>query len=44
MTLQTPIGSARAEAADVLTRLGVAQALWTGGGRPVRRRQSRPDA
>ena len=36
MTLQSPIGSARAEAADVLTRLGVAQALWTGGGRPVR--------
>jgi aldehyde dehydrogenase (NAD+) len=36
MTLQTPIGSARAEAADVLTRLGVAEALWTGGDRPVR--------
>ncbi|HZZ31758.1 MAG TPA: aldehyde dehydrogenase family protein [Phenylobacterium sp.] len=36
MTLQTPIGSARAEVADVLTRLGVAEDLWTGGGRPVR--------
>ena len=36
MTVQTPIGSARAEAADLLTRLGVAEALWTGGGRPVR--------
>jgi aldehyde dehydrogenase (NAD+) len=36
MTIQTPIGSARAEAADVLSRLGVAEALWTGGGRPVR--------
>ncbi|HEX3366828.1 aldehyde dehydrogenase family protein [Phenylobacterium sp.] len=36
MTLQTPIGSARAEAADVLTRLGVAESLWTGGDRPVR--------
>ncbi|THD71125.1 aldehyde dehydrogenase family protein [Phenylobacterium sp.] len=36
MTLQTPIGSARAEAADVLIRLGVTEALWTGGGRPVR--------
>ncbi|HLZ82642.1 MAG TPA: aldehyde dehydrogenase family protein, partial [Caulobacteraceae bacterium] len=36
MTLQTPIGSARAEAADVLARLGVAEALWTGGDRPVR--------
>jgi len=36
MTVQTKIGSARAEAADVLTRLGVAKALWTGGGRPVR--------
>ncbi len=36
MTLQTPIGSARAEAAEVLTRLGVAESLWTGGDRPVR--------
>ena len=36
MTLQTPIGSARAEAADVLVRLGVPEALWTGGARPVR--------
>ena len=36
MTLQTPIGSARADAAEVLTRLGVAEALWTGGDRPVR--------
>jgi aldehyde dehydrogenase (NAD+) len=36
MTLQSPIGSARAEAHDVLSRLGVAEALWTGGGRPVR--------
>ena len=41
MTLQSPIGSApfastRAEAHDVLSRLGVPQALWTGGGRAVR--------
>jgi len=36
MTLQTPIGSARSDAADVLTRLGVPEALWTGGDRPVR--------
>jgi aldehyde dehydrogenase (NAD+) len=36
MTLQSPIGSARAEAAEVLSRLGVAEALWTGGGRTVR--------
>ena len=36
MTLQTPIGSARAETADILARLGVAETLWTGGGRPVR--------
>jgi aldehyde dehydrogenase (NAD+) len=36
MILQTSIGSARAEAADVLTRLGVPETLWTGGGRPVR--------
>jgi aldehyde dehydrogenase (NAD+) len=36
MTLQTQIGSARAEAAEVLARLGVAERLWTGGSRPVR--------
>jgi aldehyde dehydrogenase (NAD+) len=36
MTLQTQIGSARAEAAEVLARLGVAESLWTGGSRPVR--------
>ncbi|WP_394764153.1 aldehyde dehydrogenase family protein [Phenylobacterium sp.] len=36
MTVQTSIGSARAEAADVLSRLGVPEAQWTGGGRPVR--------
>jgi aldehyde dehydrogenase (NAD+) len=36
MTLQTPIGSARAEAHEVLSRLGVDEALWTGGGRAVR--------
>jgi aldehyde dehydrogenase (NAD+) len=36
MTLQTPIGSARAEAADVLARLGVPKAKWTGGSRVVR--------
>jgi L-aminoadipate-semialdehyde dehydrogenase len=36
MTVQTKIGSARAEAAEVLSRLGVAEALWTGGDRPVR--------
>ncbi|MGZ6015896.1 MAG: L-piperidine-6-carboxylate dehydrogenase [Phenylobacterium sp.] len=36
MTLQSPIGSARAEAHEVLSRLGVAEALWSGGGRPVR--------
>ncbi|THD58571.1 aldehyde dehydrogenase family protein [Phenylobacterium sp.] len=36
MTVQTPIGSARAEAAEVLARLGVAEGLWTGGGRAVR--------
>jgi aldehyde dehydrogenase (NAD+) len=36
MTVQTKIGSARAEAADVLTRLGVPEMLWTGGDRPVR--------
>src|SRR4051812_42533189 len=31
MTLQTKIGSAAAEAAETLERLGVAQGLWTGG-------------
>ncbi|MDB5467665.1 MAG: NAD-dependent aldehyde dehydrogenase, partial [Phenylobacterium sp.] len=36
MTLQTKIGSAAAEAAEVLERLGVAAPLWTGGNRPVR--------
>jgi aldehyde dehydrogenase (NAD+) len=36
MTLQTPIDSAAAQAAEVLARLGVAEALWTGGGRAVR--------
>ena len=36
MTVQTKIGSARAEAAEVLTRLGVPEALWTGGGRACR--------
>ncbi|RAK58997.1 aldehyde dehydrogenase family protein [Phenylobacterium hankyongense] len=36
MTLQTKIGSAAAEAAEVLERLGVAAPLWTGGDRPVR--------
>jgi len=36
MTLQTPIGSARGEAAEVLARLGVTEELWTGGSRPVR--------
>jgi aldehyde dehydrogenase (NAD+) len=36
MTLQTQIGSARAEAAEVLARLGVSERLWTGGSRPVR--------
>jgi aldehyde dehydrogenase (NAD+) len=35
MTLQSPIGSTRAEAAEVLTRLGVPANLWTGGGRAV---------
>ena len=36
MTLQSPIGSARAQAHEVLSRLGVAETLWTGGDRPVR--------
>ena len=36
MTLQTKIGSAPAEAAEVLKRLGVPEALWAGGARPVR--------
>ncbi len=35
MTVQTPIGSARAEAAKLLGRLGVAEALVTGGARSV---------
>ncbi|HEX7943487.1 MAG TPA: aldehyde dehydrogenase family protein, partial [Phenylobacterium sp.] len=36
MTVQAKITSAAAEAAAVLGRLGVADALWTGGNRPVR--------
>jgi aldehyde dehydrogenase (NAD+) len=36
MTLQQKIGSAAAEAAEVLGRLGAPQALWTGGKRSVR--------
>ena len=36
MTVQMKITSAAAEAAAVLGRLGVAEALWTGGTRPVR--------
>jgi aldehyde dehydrogenase (NAD+) len=36
MTLQQKIGSAAAEAAEVLGRLGAPQGLWTGGNRPVR--------
>ncbi|WP_293898289.1 aldehyde dehydrogenase family protein [Phenylobacterium sp.] len=36
MTVQSKITSAAAEAAAVLGRLGVAEALWTGGDRPVR--------
>ncbi|HEX5263544.1 MAG TPA: aldehyde dehydrogenase family protein [Phenylobacterium sp.] len=36
MTLQTKIGSAPAEAAEVLGRLGVPEGLWTGGARPAR--------
>jgi aldehyde dehydrogenase (NAD+) len=36
MTVQTKVGSAAAETAAVLGRLGVSEALWTGGDRPVR--------
>jgi aldehyde dehydrogenase (NAD+) len=36
MTIQSKIAAAPAEAAQVLERLGVAPALWTGGARPVR--------
>jgi aldehyde dehydrogenase (NAD+) len=36
MTVQSKVTSAAAEAAAVLGRLGVADALWTGGARPVR--------
>src|SRR4051794_20805796 len=36
MTLQTKIGSASAEAAEVLARLGVPQSQWTGGARARR--------
>jgi aldehyde dehydrogenase (NAD+) len=36
MTVQTKIGSAAADAAAVLAKLGVAEALYTGGDRPVR--------
>jgi len=36
MTAQSKISSARAETAQVLARLGVPEALWTGGGRAVR--------
>jgi len=36
MTVQTKIGSAAAEAAETLQRLGVDARLWTGGGRAVR--------
>jgi len=36
MTVQTKIGSAGAEAAEVLGRLGVPEALWIGGQRAVR--------
>src|SRR5947209_7957223 len=35
MTLQSKIGSAAAETAAVLARLGVSEARWTGGGRAV---------
>jgi aldehyde dehydrogenase (NAD+) len=36
MTVQSKITSAAADAAQVLERLGVPAALWTGGDRPVR--------
>ena len=36
MTLQTKIGSAAAETAETLERLGVDASLWTGGSRVVR--------
>jgi len=36
MTVQAKITSAAAEATKVLNALGVAEALWTGGNRPVR--------
>ncbi len=36
MTLHMKVGSAAADAAAVLGRLGVAETLWTGGCRPVR--------
>ena len=36
MTVQAKITSAAAEATKVLNALGVAEALWTGGDRPVR--------
>ncbi|MGZ6004506.1 MAG: L-piperidine-6-carboxylate dehydrogenase [Caulobacteraceae bacterium] len=36
MNAQAPIGSAAAEAAQVLAHLGVAETLWTGGNRAVR--------
>ncbi len=36
MTAQSKISSARAEAAQVLGKLGVPEALWTGGARAVR--------
>jgi aldehyde dehydrogenase (NAD+) len=36
MTIQSKIGSARADAAELLNRLGVPEAVWTGGDRPVR--------
>ena len=36
MTVQTKLGSAAAEAAETLQRLGVAASLWTGGRRAVR--------
>ncbi len=36
MTAQTKISSAQAETSQVLAKLGVPEALWTGGGRAVR--------